>query len=119
MAVVAQSAERRLVEPDAAGSNPVDRPNVCDECDGRGEYLDAPGNALDGGAYWERCHVCDGTGQRAAEPGIGAVVSKTVVGSSSLSGGAICPSCASSDLAKIKGCVRCLKCGFKEDCNGF
>lgn len=49
----------------------------------------------------------------------GAVVSKTVVGGSSPSGGAICPNCASSDLAKIKGCVRCLTCGFKEDCNGW
>lgn len=23
-----------------------------------------------------------------------------------------CPSCGSEDLAKIKGCVRCLKCGW-------
>lgn len=32
----------------------------------------------------------------------------------------ICPACGESEqLAKIKGCIRCLKCGFKEDCNGF
>jgi hypothetical protein len=23
------------------------------------------------------------------------------------------------DLAKVKGCVKCLKCGFKFDCNGW
>lgn len=32
---------------------------------------------------------------------------------------AICPNCASENLAKIKGCVRCLACGFKEDCHGW
>ena len=31
---------------------------VCPECDGRGEVLDAPGNALDGRAYWTPCPVC-------------------------------------------------------------
>jgi hypothetical protein len=31
----------------------------------------------------------------------------------------ICPMCGSLDAAKIKGCIRCLKCGFKEDCNGW
>ena len=32
----------------------------------------------------------------------------------------ICPRCAEShDLAKVKGCVKCLKCGFKFDCNGW
>ena len=31
-----------------------------------------------------------------------------------------CPQCGeSSDLAKVKGCVKCLKCGFKFDCNGW
>jgi ribosomal protein S27AE len=31
-----------------------------------------------------------------------------------------CPRCAEShDLAKVKGCVKCLKCGFKFDCNGW
>ena len=30
-----------------------------------------------------------------------------------------CPACQSSDLAKIKGCIRCLRCGFKQDCNGW
>lgn len=31
---------------------------VCEECGGRGEILDAPGNALDGPAYWEPCPSC-------------------------------------------------------------
>lgn len=32
----------------------------------------------------------------------------------------ICPRCGeSADLALIKGCLRCLKCGFKWDCNGW
>jgi ribosomal protein S27AE len=31
-----------------------------------------------------------------------------------------CPRCGEShDLAKVKGCVKCLKCGFKCDCNGW
>ena len=30
------------------------------------------------------------------------------------------PRCGeSSDLAKVKGCIKCLKCGFKFDCNGW
>ena len=24
-----------------------------------------------------------------------------------------------NDLAKVKGCIKCLKCGFKFDCNGW
>jgi hypothetical protein len=32
----------------------------------------------------------------------------------------VCPICAeSTNLALIKGCLRCLKCGFKWDCNGW
>ena len=32
----------------------------------------------------------------------------------------VCPRCGeSSELAQIKGCLRCLKCGFKWDCNGW
>jgi len=32
----------------------------------------------------------------------------------------VCPRCGeSADLALIKGCLRCLKCGFKWDCNGW
>ena len=32
----------------------------------------------------------------------------------------VCPRCGEShDLAKVKGCVKCLKCGFKFDCNGW
>lgn len=31
-----------------------------------------------------------------------------------------CPRCAESqDLAKVKGCIKCLKCGYKFDCNGW
>ena len=31
-----------------------------------------------------------------------------------------CPRCSESrDLAKVKGCIKCLKCGFKFDCNGW
>jgi hypothetical protein len=31
-----------------------------------------------------------------------------------------CPRCGEShDLAKVKGCIKCLKCGFKFDCNGW
>ena len=32
----------------------------------------------------------------------------------------VCPLCSeSTELALIKGCLRCLKCGFKWDCNGW
>jgi hypothetical protein len=32
----------------------------------------------------------------------------------------VCPVCnESTNLALIKGCLRCLKCGFKWDCNGW
>jgi ribosomal protein S27AE len=31
-----------------------------------------------------------------------------------------CPRCGESQqLAKVKGCVKCLQCGFKFDCNGW
>jgi ribosomal protein S27AE len=31
-----------------------------------------------------------------------------------------CPNCGESrDLAKIKGCLRCLKCHWKQDCYGI
>jgi len=31
-----------------------------------------------------------------------------------------CPRCGESqELAKVKGCIRCLRCGFKFDCNGW
>lgn len=33
--------------------------------------------------------------------------------------GELCPACSSGDIAKVKGCLRCLKCGFKQDCNGW
>jgi ribosomal protein S27AE len=32
----------------------------------------------------------------------------------------VCPRCSEShDLAKVKGCIKCLKCGYKFDCNGW
>ena len=32
----------------------------------------------------------------------------------------VCPRCGEShDLAKVKGCIKCLKCGYKFDCNGW
>jgi ribosomal protein S27AE len=32
----------------------------------------------------------------------------------------VCPRCGeSNDLAKVKGCIQCLKCNFKFDCNGW
>jgi hypothetical protein len=34
--------------------------------------------------------------------------------------GTTCPRCGESrDLAKVKGCIKCLKCNFKFDCNGW
>jgi transposase len=31
-----------------------------------------------------------------------------------------CPRCGESrELAKVKGCLKCLSCGFKFDCNGW
>jgi ribosomal protein S27AE len=44
-----------------------------------------------------------------ARPGAGADTDETT-----------CPRCGeSSDLAKVKGCIKCLKCGYKFDCNGW
>ena len=34
----------------------------CDECDGKGKYLDAPANVLDGHPYEVTCHACNGVG---------------------------------------------------------
>lgn len=54
----------RIVNTDNFGG---DYPNEkfvrrpCEECDDRGEYLDAPGNVLDGRASMTVCHVCGGT----------------------------------------------------------
>jgi hypothetical protein len=32
----------------------------------------------------------------------------------------VCLRCGESqELAQIKGCIKCLKCGFKFDCNGW
>lgn len=55
---------------------------------------------------------------KAEAPGAGWSPKPAVAGSTPASV-AICAACASADLAKIKGCVRCLRCGFKEDCNGW
>lgn len=31
-----------------------------------------------------------------------------------------CPRCGETrDLAKVKGCIKCLRCSFKFDCNGW
>ena len=31
-----------------------------------------------------------------------------------------CPRCGESqNLAKVKGCIKCLRCGYKFDCNGW
>ena len=31
-----------------------------------------------------------------------------------------CPRCGESrELAKVKGCIKCLSCSFKFDCNGW
>jgi ribosomal protein S27AE len=39
---------------------------------------------------------------------------------SSESDATTCPRCGESqELAKVKGCIKCLKCGFKFDCNGW
>lgn len=33
---------------------------ICNECNGRGEILNAPNNVLDGHPYWELCPKCEG-----------------------------------------------------------
>jgi hypothetical protein len=33
---------------------------VCPECEGKGQVLDAPARVLDGRAAWETCPVCQG-----------------------------------------------------------
>lgn len=35
-------------------------------------------------------------------------------------GADVCPNChKGAYLVKVKGCIRCLFCGFKQDCNGW
>jgi hypothetical protein len=42
----------------------ADAPRVpCDECEGRGDVLDAPANVLDGRSYRTPCPKCGGTGR--------------------------------------------------------
>jgi hypothetical protein len=54
-----------------------------------------------------------------AAPRTGARIS-TAGHAGSAPGTEVCPRCAeSADLALIKGCLRCLRCGFKWDCNGW
>jgi len=31
----------------------------------------------------------------------------------------VCDACGSAALIKVKGCVRCETCGYKNDCNGW
>jgi DNA-directed RNA polymerase subunit RPC12/RpoP len=32
----------------------------------------------------------------------------------------VCPVCGESqELTKVKGCIRCLRCHYKFDCNGW
>lgn len=40
---------------------------ICEECDGRGRYLDAAANVLAGRTYWETCPVCAGSGELTEE----------------------------------------------------
>jgi hypothetical protein len=63
---------------------------LCDECDGAGWYMDAPGRALDGRMWQQTCHVCGGSGsvaQVAAHPvGIGEVGISSIPRSSKVCG---------------------------------
>jgi len=52
------------------------------------------------------------TGHPPAQPAPRAVESQLAVD--------VCPHCSESvNLALIKGCLRCMRCGFKWDCNGW
>ena len=54
------------------------------------------------------------------EPGTGTGNRNGATANSELSEATVCPQCGeSNDLAKVKGCIKCLKCGFKFDCNGW
>jgi hypothetical protein len=54
------------------------------------------------------------------EPGTGTWNRNTATPNPELSEATVCPRCGEShDLAKVKGCIKCLKCGFKFDCNGW
>ena len=41
---------------------------MCWNCDGEGQYLDAPQQVLDGRPYRETCPVCQGTGVIQEQP---------------------------------------------------
>lgn len=43
----------------------------------------------------------------------------TTVPAGRLSSPDVCDACGSPLLVKVKGCVRCIACGFKGDCNGW
>ena len=48
------------------------------------------------------------------------IPSPSGAGASTDSDDTTCPRCGESrELAKVKGCIKCLKCGFKFDCNGW
>ena len=52
----------RIVNTDNFGRDYPDESFVrvsCEECGGRGEYLDAPGNVLEGRASMVVCNVCN------------------------------------------------------------
>ena len=49
------------------------------------------------------------------QPGTGAQAGLAIDGDDT-----VCLNCGEShDLAKVKGCIKCLRCGFKFDCNGW
>jgi ribosomal protein S27AE len=55
-----------------------------------------------------------------AAPTADKTTDKPVSESDAALGDTVCPRCGESqDLAKVKGCIKCLKCGFKFDCNGW
>jgi transcription elongation factor Elf1 len=49
-----------------------------------------------------------------------AKTTKIMKGTTDMEDDTTCPRCNESrQLAKIKGCIKCLQCGFKFDCNGW
>lgn len=60
----------------------------CDECDGRGEVLDAPSDVLAGRPYYKPCDVCGGSGEKIDDEGLPPrlddVVALTTIGAEEL-----------------------------------
>lgn len=104
MVAVAERSRRLPVEQDEAGSTPVGHPNEWLYCGN--EWLDYVFLRLQYGVHGREAEAL----VRSPKPRPAGSTPATV---------AICPNCASAELAKVKGCVRCLRCGFKEDCNGW